>query len=421
MPAAGSTVTTAVATPADVQGEREVRGTMPRDVMNIWRKEIMDTVRDRKGMTQAIVIPLVIGIFYASFTPMLMKAMTARREKPLTIPARGIEYADARLLDTFGKYGITLEEYEGDLEAVIQDAKKESGLVFEPGFTEEVAEERPATARLLTNSTAGGIFGGGFSDTRLQLAVSAYNQMVVADRMAARQVDPSILVPVALNTEDLATPEQRGAFMASFYLTILVAVTVAQGGLFVAIDVTAGEKERGTLESLLVTPASDMSVFLGKLGAVFTISVIPLVLTLTAFWAVSNLMPPGMAGDSGLPGFMLTASLITGLPLALIVSVAQMMISVRARTFRDAQSGATPLIFAVMIPGFVAAFSQAKALWSCLLPVYGPFAAMNRMAQAGGLQWDAMALSVVGSLIAAAVVSPVAIKMFTRETLLYRS
>jgi len=394
---------------------------MLRDVMNIWRKELMDTVRDRKGMTQAIVIPLVIGIFYASFTPMLMKAMTARREKPLTIPAQGIEYADARLLDTFGKYGITLEEYQGDLEAVIQDAKKESGLVFEPGFTEEVAEERPAAARLLTNSTAGGIFGGGFSDTRLQLAVGAYNQMIVAERMAARDVDPSILVPVALNAEDLATPEQRGAFMASFYLTILVAVTVAQGGLFVAIDVTAGEKERGTLESLLVTPASDLAVFLGKLGAVFTISLLPLTLTLTAYWAVSNLMPPSMEGGTGLPGFMLTGSLITGLPLALVVSVAQMMISVRARTFRDAQSGATPLMFAVMIPGFVAAFSQAKALWACMIPVYGPFVAMGRIAQAGGLQWDAMALSIVGSLIAAAVVSPVAIKVFTRETLLFRS
>jgi len=395
---------------------------MSRDVMNIWRKEITDTVRDRKGMTQAIVIPLVIGIFYASFTPMLMKAMTARREKPLTIPAQGIAYADARLLDVFGKYGITLEEYEGDLEAVIQDAKKESGLVFEPGFTEDVAKERPATARLLTNSTAGGIFGGGFSDTRLQLAVGAYNQMVVAERMAARKVNLSILVPVALNTEDLATPEQRGAFFASFYLTLLVAVTVAQGGLFVAIDVTAGEKERGTLESLLVTPASDMAVFLGKLGAVFTISVIPLILTLMAFWAVSNLMPPSLAaGNEGLPGFVLAGSLLTGIPLALVVSVAQMMISVRARTFRDAQSAATPLMFAVMIPGFVAAFSQAKALWACLIPVYGPFAALGRMAQAGGLQWDAVALSAVGSVIAAALVLPAAVKMFTRETLLYRS
>jgi len=78
---------------------------MLRDVMNIWRKELMDTVRDRKGMTQAIVIPLVIGVFYASFTPMLMKAMTARREKPLTIPAQGIKYADTRLLDTFGSTG----------------------------------------------------------------------------------------------------------------------------------------------------------------------------------------------------------------------------------------------------------------------------------------------------------------------------
>lgn len=409
------------AMPADAHGEREVKAAMLRDVMNIWRKELMDTVRDRKGMTQAIVIPLIIGIFYASFTPMLEKAMTARREKPLTIPAQGVQYADARLLNVMGRYGITLEEYEGDLEAVIRDAKKESGLVFESGFVGDVAEERPAMARLLTNSTAGGIFGGGFSDTRLQLAVNTYNQMIVAERMAKRQVDPSVLVPVALDAEDLATPEQRGAFFASFYLTILVAVTVAQGGLFVAIDVTAGEKERGTLESLLVTPASDMAVFLGKLGAVLTISVIPLILTLTAFWAVSNVMTPSAAETAALPAFVLTASLLTGIPLALVVSIAQMMISVRARTFRDAQSGATPLMFAVMIPGFVAAFSQAKALWSCLIPVYGPFAALGRMAQAGGLQWDAIALSAAGSVIAVVIVLPVAMKMFTRETLLYRS
>jgi sodium transport system permease protein len=394
---------------------------MLRDVLNIWRKEIMDTVRDRKGMTQAIVIPLIIGIFYASFTPMMNKAMTARSEKPLTIPTQGIEFADVKLLEVMSRYGITLEEYEGDLEAVIEKAKKESGLVFEPGFAGDVAEERPASVRLLTNSTAGGIFGGGFSDSRLQLAVSTYNQAVVAERMAARDIDQSVLVPVVLNAENLATPEQLGAFFASFYLPILVAVIVAQGGLFVAIDVTAGEKERGTLESLLATPASDGSILCGKLGAVFTISLIPLVLTVTAFWVVSNVMPPSMAGSTGLPGFVLTGSLLTGIPLALVVGVAQMMMSVRARTFRDAQSGATPLMFGVMIPGFVAAFSPARALWPCLIPVYGPFAALGRMVQAGGLQWDAIALSAAGSVAAAAVLLPVAMKMFSRETLLYGS
>ena len=214
---------------------------MWRYCANIWRIEMGTTVSDRKGMTQAILVPLIIAVFYASFTPLLNKAMFERSQKPLVIPAVGVEYADPKLLDTMHEFGITLEGYEGDLERAVERGDEESGLVFEPGFSEDLAEERPAQARLITNSTAGGVFGGAFSDSRLQLAVSVFNQKVAAARVAARGVDPSALMPVILETEDVATPEQEGALWASFYLPILVAVVVAQGGLFVAIDVTAGE------------------------------------------------------------------------------------------------------------------------------------------------------------------------------------
>ena len=78
---------------------------------------------------------------------------------------------------------------------------------------------------------------------------------------------------------------------AAFTLPLLLASIVAQGGLFVAIDITAGEKERGTLESLLVTPASDFEVLTGKLLAVFTITCLPIVLTFMGFWLASSFMP----------------------------------------------------------------------------------------------------------------------------------
>lgn len=390
------------------------------DFVNIWRKEMVTTVRDRKGMTQAILVPLIIAVFYASFTPLLNKAMFERSQKPLIIPAKGVAYVDSGLLDTMREFGITLEEYEGDLEAVIRRGDKESGLIFEPGFAENVAEERPAQIRLVTNGTAGGIFGGGFSDSRLQLAVSVFNQKVAAQRVAVRGIDPSALVPVVLETEDVATPEQEGALWASFYLPILVAVVLAQGGLFVAIDVTAGEKERGTLDALLVTPASDWAILLGKMAAVFVIGLIPLLLSVTAFWVVSNMMPSVAAvSQQGLPVFVLWGSLLIGIPMALVMSVAQMIVSVRARTFRDAQSAASPLVFAMMIPGFVAAFAPPKALWPCLIPLYGPFAALSRMTQAGKLQWDSLALATIGSIVLAVILMTVAVKLFDRERLLY--
>jgi len=105
--------------------------------------------------------------------------------------------------------------------------------------------------------------------------------------------------------------------------------------------------------------------------------------------------------------------------MALVMSVAQMIVSVRARTFRDAQSAASPLVFAMMIPGFVAAFAPPKALWPCLIPLYGPFAALSRMAQAGKLQWDSLALATIGSLVLAVILMTVAVKLFDRERLLY--
>jgi sodium transport system permease protein len=389
-------------------------------ISNIWGKEVRDSLRDRKAIVQSIVIPLLFGIFYAVFNPWLSSIITARAAEPLTIAAQGIENAGQPLLDALKEADITLAPFEGDLSAVVERGEKNAGLIIPPGFSSSVEGERPAALTLLTNRTSGGFFGGGFSATRLELAVSQYNKSVSSQRVQERGVDPSILQPVTLEARDLATPEQLAGFFASFALPILVATIVAQGGLFVAIDVTAGEKERGTLESLLVTPASDREVFFGKLLAVFTISTIPVVLTFAGFYVASVLLPFSPAG-AVLPFWVILGAIIFSLPLALFFSVALMIVSVRAKAFKDAQSAATPVIFAALIPSMVAAFVQPTNPLMYLIPVYGPAALVGSMATGAAIPVLGYVYSVLGSLAAAAIGIVIALRVFDRERLLYGS
>src|SRR5262245_5018536 len=110
-------------------------------ITNIWNKELIDSLRDRKALRQAILIPLVVGVFYALFNPWLASVMTERAQEPVTVPAQGIQYASPELLAALKSQQITLEPYEGDLRAVIASGEKGSGLIIPPEFATNIAEE----------------------------------------------------------------------------------------------------------------------------------------------------------------------------------------------------------------------------------------------------------------------------------------
>jgi len=388
-------------------------------INNIWRKEIIDNLRDKKALRIALLIPLLVGIFYAVFNPLISSVIADKAKQPLVIPAQGIENAGQSFIDALKAQQITLEPFTGDLKAAVARGDKSAGMIIPPGFSDNVSHEKPAALTLYTNRTSGGIFGGGFSGERLDLAISTYNGRITTQRIESRNIDPAILSPIALNAQDLASPEQLAGLFASFTLPILLATIVAQGGLFVAIDVTAGEKERGTLESLLVTPASDLEVLVGKWLAVFTITCIPIILTFVGFWVASNFVPASATQGGALPLSVILGVILVSLPLALFVDVVLMIVSVRTKAFKDAQSAATPISLAVIVPAMAAAFVTPSSAIFYLIPVYGPCALVSAMATGTQVPPYAYILAILGSLIAAAIGFVIAIRFFNRERMLY--
>jgi sodium transport system permease protein len=389
-------------------------------IVNIWRKELMDSTRDRRALRQSIIIPIIIGAFYAVFNPILASSISARAQDPVSIPVQGIENVGQDFIELLGQFEITLEPFEGDLEAAIASGEQEAGLIIPEGFSSSISDEQPANLTLLMNQTAGGPMGGSFSTERLDLAIKTYNEQVAVARVEERDIDPSLLTPINLDARDLASPEQLAGRFAALMLPILVGVIVAQGGLFIAIDVTAGEKERGTLEALLVTPASDVEVLIGKLAAVFTLSGLPLGLTFFGFWLGSNILPNSISNGAVLPFSIVIVAIIVGLPLTLFINVLLMIVSVRTKAFKDAQSAATPVIFGCMIPGFAAAFVPPASLAAYIIPIYGPAAVVGGMAISGGVvNPTPILLCIAGSLIGAGVAFVAALRLFNRERLLY--
>lgn len=392
---------------------------MLKHVVNIWRKEITDSSRDRRALIQSIAIPLIVGICYAVMNPMMNAVIARRAREPFTMPAKGIEHAGDELLGVLREHDITLERFEGDLEQFIRHGEKPAGLLIPAGFAERIRAEHPQSLVVLSNPTAGGLFGPRISSDRLELAVEDFNRRVANSRARTHGIDPAILVPVELTPRNLATPAQLAGLFASFTLPILLAMIVTQGGLFVAIDVTAGEKERGTLEALLVTPASDLEVFVGKLAAVFTMTCIPTALTFLGFYASSNMLPATITKGAVLPFKVIAGAILVGLPLALFLNAMLMIVSIRTKTFKDAQSLATPIILAVIAPAMAAAFSPPATSVAFLIPVYGPAAAVGAMATGSPMPAHALLLSTIGSLAAAVITAVIALRFFDRERLLY--
>lgn len=390
---------------------------------NIWLKELMDTARDRKALRQSLLTPMIIGIVYAFLNPLLGNVFANRAEQSastmLSVPAIGVTYAGDALNAALAQADIELTPFDGDLAAAVESGDVTVGLIIPSGFAERVAGEESAELTILSNPASGDLAVSGIDEARLSGALRAFDQALVNQRLAARGIDPAILTAVQVNREVLTTPQQAGSINAQLMLPILIAVVVVSGGLFIAIDVTAGEKERGTLESLLATPASDVEIFVGKLAAVFTMSTVPLVLTFVAFGVATNLMPESLSNGAVVPTNVIVGSIVTGLPLALAINVIMMIVAVRTKTFKDAQSASAPISFAVIFPAMAAAFAPANNLLLFLIPAYGSGAVINRLSATGVFPVPEFIVSTIGCAIVVAAGVVIALRLFNRERLLY--
>jgi sodium transport system permease protein len=391
-------------------------GTLDR-IGVISGKEIGDNLRDRRSLGSALMGILIGPGVILIMIIVLGKVLFNQGEKPLVLPVQGAENAPA-LIFFLEQNGATIKPAPADPVAAVRNGDANVVLIILPGYGEDFAASQPATVQVVQDPSRTSALPDLQTLTGL---LNAYSWQIGVLRLMARGVSPAAVSALAIEAVDVSTPQSQVLIFLNMLPYFLI-FTIFNGGAAVIIDATAGERERGSLEPLLINPVARWEFVIGKLLASLPFACVALFLSLGAFAVIFNVVPMEeivgfqMSVDVGGLGVIF----LICLPIILLASAVQMIIATFARSFKEAQTyvGFLPLVPA--LPGMVLAFLPVKpALWTMLIPTFGQQILINQIMRSEPVSAFNVAVSAAVTLVLAVVLVAVAVRLYTREQILF--
>ena len=383
-------------------------------IATVAKKEAVDIFRDRR----AILVTLITAIVAGPVMMMLVLNLVARqadRVREMTLPIVGGEHAPA-LVAFLERQQVTLKPAPADFEERVRSGDLDVVLEIDREFAADVAKGKPATVRLVYDRSRDRARA---SIAEAEALLRAYNREWGRGRLLLRGVAGDVANPLNVESRDLATPQSSGAlvlFLIAFY-GLFAAV---MGGMAAALDTTAGERERASLEPLLTTPVAPLELATGKWLAVVALDATAVMLTLTGFYLVLRFAPLPAVGIPFLFGLRELGRFVIALvPLILLMPAILLYVGSRGRSFKEAQSNLSVLLFAISLIPIVQMFLQRKEpAWLAWIPISGQYALLSRALRGEALPALELAQSyVVPALLTAAALAAVA-RLFSRESIL---
>ena len=342
--------------------------------MTVLRKELRDFARDRRTFLMALLLgPLVYPLLMLGMGKLIEARMSTQLEKPLEIPIIGAQHAP-NLVAWLATQDIRAKPAPKDLIAAIRNQDEDVALVIAPNFGEEWRASRPAKVEIVADTTR---TNADVPIERLRRALTVYSGQVGALRLVARGVNPQLTQSVALTQRDVATPEAKQGRVMSIILPLILVLFAFIGGANLTMDVTAGERERQSLEPLLATPVSRATLVSGKMGAAALIGIASVVLTLLSFKLSAALSTSAMASSLDVSFLAIGRMMLVLVPLVLIGTAMLTFVAAGAKSMKEAQSHLVWMMFMPMLPGYALMAYPLKDqdLWQYAVP----FLAQNQM------------------------------------------
>jgi sodium transport system permease protein len=330
-----------------------------RTLFIVFAKEFLENLRDRRTLLSALLFgPLFGPILFGLMVSRMLEQSVVESEVPLKLTISGSHYAPG-LTQYLKARGVKLEFSElseNEARAAVRGGVSQVVLLVPEEYPRLFAASKPAPLLLFADSAD--------SQTRkiadrARGILGAYGSTIAQLRLELRGVSPLLSLPVAVNEVDVATPTGRAVVVLGF-MTYFVLFALLMGGLYLAIDSTAGERERGSLEALLSLPVARSALVGGKILATCAYMCISLALSLTAFVCVFRFVPLeriGMSANLGLK----TALIFFGICLPFVPLGATLMTFVASftRSYREAQTYLTTVL---LVPTLPIAFASIYSL-----------------------------------------------------------
>lgn len=398
-----------------------------RNVGIVYRKELTEWLRDRRTLISTVLVPLLAFPILMVGMTTLMSVMLGKAEKeiPKIMILGGKDSPEVmdklRHVDKF-----EIIPSQDDYKKRISEKEIRAAVEIPDGFDAALARGDEQTVKIYFYE---GEVKSTFGANHVEKFFKDYREAVVSSRLAARNIPASTIKPFEVKQENVAPPEKvSGAALGGIlgYMVILLSMT---GAIYPAIDLTAGEKERGTMETILSSPISRLDLVLGKFFLVLSASLTTALLAIfsmgTSFYVVgrSGAVPSKDAAvlqlHIGLPTVL--SVFMMALPLAVFFAAVLLTISLFAKSYKEAQSYLTPMTFVVVIPAVASLLPGVELTPKlALIPILSTSLVCKEIV-AGTFHWNYILLILASSSLYAAAGLFLAVKMFQRESVLFRS
>jgi sodium transport system permease protein len=393
-------------------------------IRTIYSKEMRDILRDRRTLFVMIILPillyplLMIGVFQLS---MLQVKRLREEVAKVAIVGQKIPRELRDALDSAATIRLTrLPDWrealgEGELDAAVE---------IPPGFADSIQAHRSTFVTIHYNAAKE---RSEEARGKVERSLRHYQGAIVAKRFEALEADTSLLRPFATHLENAATGEEMSGFVLGKFLGYILIIMAMMGAFYPAIDLTAGEKERGTLETLLVSPAHRSEIVYGKFFAVLSVSIMTTLLNIgsmgvTFSWGMRLLDTGSAIGSFGLgvtPLALASLALIL-LPLAVFFSAICIAVATPARSYKEGQNLLTPLYMAVILPAVISVLPGTEISPSLsLIPVVN-VSLLTKEFLVGRYPLVETVLTLFSCCLIAVLALSWATNQFRRETVLFR-
>jgi len=407
-------------------------------IITIFLKELRDSLRDRRTVISMIVVPtLVMPVIMFGMIFVMTKIVKQARSEAVSIIVLGGDDSPGVVKAIKEDQRFRIVTPQGDFRQLVSDKKVRLAVEIPEGFETALTA---GDAKTVTLYHYEGEMKSGMGVTAVERFFRDLRDRTVETRLIDRGLPADLTKPFEVKRQNVAPPEKVGGNLFGGLVPYIIIIICFTGAMYPAIDLTAGEKERGTMETLLCSPVARVNIVLGKFLMVVTASVATIILTLLStgvsllvggsFFAGSKGMATAQAatGANAAPAFMpmIDPMGIFGVfamiaPVAVLFAAVLLAVSLFAKSYKEAQSYVSPLIIVVIIPAMMGLLPGIElSAKTAMIPLLNLTLVCKEMLS-GIWNWHYIALIFGSTSLYAGIALALCVKMFNREDVIFRA
>ncbi len=389
----------------------------------VFRKELRDMLRDKRTIRSMIIIPVVAfpALFLIVGWTMARLSGEANKEASIVMVHGGDD--SPKVLEALrGAEGIQVVPYQADARQKISDNKIRVLIEIPEGFDSSVSGSHPQ--KVVIDYFQGDMKSESARD-RVQKFFDDYRESLARAALAARGLPISLLEPFTVDAQNVAPPSKVGGSILGGWIPYMIIILCFTGAMYPAMDLTAGEKERGTMETILTSPVSRTDLVIGKFLMVVLASVVTAILSLVSMgisfaWSKKTFLHGADVPQMSIDPSAVAAVMFLLLPVAVLFASVLLAVALLAKSYREAQTYVSPLVFVVIMPAIIGAMPGVELNWkTALIPILNT-SLVSKDVIAGNYHWGLIAAVFAMTCVYAAIGIGAAVRMFNREDVLFR-